>query len=115
MLGNISKICSVLCLVNFFIHKPKVKIYLKTTVLLCICLFTTVISFYFQFQKDTKILEQKVYYVEKQLTLDKPTVLNNYEAFQLSVEKVENELRYVENNRFYGSFIVNIGKYSIIL
>ena len=115
MLGNISKICSVLCLVNFFIHKPKVKIYLKTTVLLCICLFTTIISFYFQFQKDTKILEQKVYYVEKQLTLDKPTVLNNYEAFQLSVEKVENELRYVENNRFYGSFIVNIGKYSIIL
>ena len=63
--------------------------------------------FLLSISKRYKNIRTKVYYVEKQLTLDKPTVLNNYEAFQLSVEKVENELRYVENNRF-------CGKYSII-
>lgn len=104
MFGSIFKLCSVLCIINFFLNKPKLKIYFKTVFLLLFCFFAIVLSFYFQFQKDTKVLEQKAYYVEKQLVLDDPLVPTDFEAYQLAIKKVENELRYVDNKVFYGSF-----------
>lgn len=104
MFGSIFKFCSILCIINFFINKPKIKIYLKTIFLFLICLFAIVLSFYFQFQKKTKVLEQKAYYVERQLALDDPLVHTDFEAYQLALEKVENELGYVDNQVFYGSF-----------
>lgn len=109
MLGNIFKLCSVLCIINFFLHKPKIKIYLKTVFLFLVCLFAIVLSFYFQFRKDTKVLEQKAYYVMNQLILDDPSVPTDFDAYQLAFEKVENELKYVDNNIFYGSFGLDFG------
>lgn len=53
---------------------------------------------------DAKVLEQKAYYTEKQLVLDDPLVPTDFEVYQLAIEKVENELRYVDNQVFYGSF-----------
>ncbi len=104
MFGNIFKFCSVLCILNFFINKPKIIIYLRTLFLFLVCFFGVVLSFYFQFQKDAKVLEQKAYYTEKQLVLDDPLVPTDFEVYQLAIEKVENELRYVDNQVFYGSF-----------
>lgn len=104
MFGNIFKLCSVLCVINFFLHKPKIKIYLKTVFLFLVCLFAIVLSFYFEFQKNTKVLEQKAYYVEKQLVLDDPSVPTDFDAYQLAIEKVENELKYVNHEAFYDSF-----------
>ncbi len=104
MFESVFKFCSILCVINFFINKPKIKIYLKTVFLFLVCFFAIVLSFYFQFQKEMEVLEQKAYYVESQLILDDPLVLTDSEAYQLAIEKVENELRYVDNQLFYGSF-----------
>lgn len=108
MFGSIFKFCSVLCILNFFIQKPKIKVYFKTIFLLFVCLFAIMLSFYFQFQKHAKVLEQKAYYVEKQLVLDDPSVATDFNTYQIAIEKVENELRYIDNNIFYDSFHINI-------
>lgn len=104
MFGSIFKFCSVLCIINIFLHKPKIKIYLKTVLLFFICLLAIVLSFYLQFQKDVDVLEQKAYYVEQQLVLDDPSVPTDFEAYQLAIEKIKNELRYIDNEIFFGSF-----------
>lgn len=104
MFGNISKFCSILCILRLFSNKPKFKIYLKTLFLLVICFFAIVLSFYFHFQKDTKVLEQKAYYVEQQLLLEDPSIPTDFYKFQSAIGKVENELQYCEHKIFYGSF-----------
>lgn len=105
--GSISKLCSVLCIINFFLQKPKISIFLKSIFLFLVCLFAVVFSFYLHFQKDIKVLEQKAYYVEEQLVLEDPLVPTDFDAFQLAIEKVENELRYVDKKVFYGSFFLS--------
>ncbi len=109
MFDSISKFCSILCIINFFIHKPKIKIYLKTVCLFFTCLCVIVFTFYLQFQKDAKVLEQKAYYVEKQLVLDELSVPTDFNIYQLAIKKVENELRYVAKDVFYGSFCLEFG------
>ena len=41
------------------------------------------------------------------------SILWNWEKFQIAVENVDNELRYVKDKRFYGAFSLYIGKYTI--
>nr|WP_300838081.1 hypothetical protein [uncultured Acetatifactor sp.] len=106
--GSISKFCSILCVINFFLHKPQFKTYIKTLFLLFSCLIAVVLSFYFQFQKNAKVLEQKAYYVEEQLVLDAPSVATDINAYRIAIGKVENELRYIDNSIFYDSFHINI-------
>lgn len=101
---GIFKFCSLLCILNLFLHKPKFKIYLKTVFLFFVCFFAIVLSFYFHFQKDAKVLEQKAYYVEQQLLLEDPSIPTDFYKYQSAIGKVENELRCCENKIFYGSF-----------
>lgn len=108
MFSSTLKFCSVLCILNFFLQKPRIKTYLKSVFLFLACLFAIVISFYFQFQENVKVLEQKAYYVEKQLVLDNPTVVTDFNTYQIAIEKVENELKYIENDIFYNSFIIKV-------
>lgn len=109
MFGSISKFCSVLCIINLFIHKPKIRMYFKTVGLFLVCLCVIVLSFYLQFQKDAKVLEQKAYYVENQLVLDEPSVPTDFNEYQLAIKKVENELRYVDKDVFNGLFCLEFG------
>lgn len=113
MLGNIAKMCSIFCILDVFLQRSRVKKYLKTLFLLIICLGIIVLSYYIQFQKEAKVLQQKVYYVEQQLSLENPSASCNWEKFQMAVKNVDNELRYVKNKKFYGSFSLYVGKYSI--
>ena len=113
MLGNIAKMCSIFCILDVFLQRSRVKKYLKTLFLLIICLGIIVLSYYIQFQKEAKVLQQKVYYVEQQLSLEDPSASCNWEKFQMAVKNVDNELRYVKNKKFYGSFSLYVGKYSI--
>ncbi len=113
MLGNIAKMCSIFCILDVFLQRSRVKKYLKTLFLLIICLGIIVLSYYIQFQKEAKVLQQKVYYVEQQLSLEDPSISCNWEKFQMAVKNVDNELRYVKNKKFYGSFSLYVGKYSI--
>ena len=106
--GSIFKFCSVLCILSFFLQKPKIKIYLKTIFLLFVSLLAIMLSFYFQFQKHAKVLEQKAYYVEKELVLDDPSVATDFNTYQTAIRKVENELRYIDNKIFYNSFHIHI-------
>ena len=66
------------------------------------------LSFYFQFQKHAKVLEQKAYYVEKELVLDDPSVATDFNTYQTAIRKVENEIRYIDNKIFYNSFHIHI-------
>lgn len=109
MFGSISKFCSVLCIINLFIHKPKIRMYFKTVGLFLVCLCVIVLSFYLQFQKDAKVLEQKAYYVENQLVLDEPSVPTDFKEYQLAIKKVENELGYVDKDVFNGLFCLEFG------
>ena len=77
------------------------------------CLGMIIFFYYIQFQEEANVLRQKVYYVQQQLVLEKPSVLWNWEKFQIAVENVDNELRYVKDKRFYGAFSLYIGKYTI--
>lgn len=113
MLGNIAKICSIFCVLNVFLQKPRARRYLKTLFLLIMCLGMIIFFYYIQFQEEANVLRQKVYYVQQQLVLEKPSVLWNWEKFQIAVENVDNELRYVKDKRFYGAFSLYIGKYTI--
>jgi|GEM_PF-6729942 len=113
MFRSTLEMCFIICIINLFLQKRKIKNYLKTLLLLSVCLGGILISFYFQFQKDVKVLEQKVYYVEGQLALTNPSLDDNFDEYQKSVKKVEDEMRYIEDKTFYNSFIINIGKYSI--
>ena len=108
MFSSIAEFCSILCILSFFLHKPKIKNYLRTMFLFFTCLFVVILSFYFQFQKNAKVLEQKAYYVEEQLVLDAPLVSTDINAYRIAIEKVENELRYVDNSIFYDSFHIDI-------
>ena len=92
-------------------HLRRYKKIVKKTYI--ICLGMIIFFYYIQFQEEANVLRQKVYYVQQQLVLEKPSVLWNWEKFQIAVENVDNELRYVKDKRFYGAFSLYIGKYTI--
>lgn len=102
--GSIFEMCSIFCVISLFLQKPNIKKYIKTLFLLWVSLFAIFLSFYLQFQKAGKVLEQKAYYVREQLILDNPSVADEYYTYQLAVEKVENEIRYRDSKIFYGAF-----------
>ena len=107
--GSIFKFCSLICIINFFLQKPKIKTYLKTVSLFIVCLFVIVLTLYFQFKKTVNVLEQKAYYVVNQLALDDPSVCNDSYKNQLAIEKVENELSYMNSEMSHGAFSIYFG------
>lgn len=72
------------------------------------CLLGILLSYYLQFQKQSEVLEQRAYYVRSKLVMGNPAVETDYDNFQISYEKVENELRYIEDKIFYGAFGIEI-------
>lgn len=104
MFCKISEFCSVLCIVRLFLNEIKVKDFFKTLFLFLFCTGMVILSFFLQFQNNVKVLEQKAYYVSEQLEEENPLVVLDFNKYLLASEKVENELRYVENEVFYGAF-----------
>ena len=72
------------------------------------CLLGILLSYYLQFQKQSEVLEQRAYYVRSKLEMGNPAVETDYDNFQISYEKVENELRYIDDKIFYGAFGIEI-------
>ena len=72
------------------------------------CLLGILLSYYLQFQKQSEVLEQRAYYVRSKLVMGNPAVETDYDNFQISYEKVENELRYIDDKIFYGAFGIEI-------
>lgn len=104
MFCKLSEFCSVLCIVRLFFIKTKIKEFLKTLFLFLVCVGMVIFSFFLQFQSHVKVLEQKAYYVSEQLEEDDPLIVLDFDKYVLASEKVENELRHVENKVFYGAF-----------
>ncbi len=67
------------------------------------CLLGILLSYYLQFQKQSKVLEQRAYYVRSKLVMGNPAVETDYDNFQISYEKVENELRYIDDKNILWS------------
>ena len=107
MFCKLSEFCSVLCTVKLFLVKPKVKDFFKTGFCILLCLCMVIFSHLLQFQKDTKVLQQKTYYVHEQVEVDDPLISVDSDRYALVFKKVENELRYVKHKAFYGAFILN--------
>lgn len=72
------------------------------------CLLGILLSYYLQFQKQSEVLEQRAYYVRSKLVMGNPAVETDYDNFQISYEKVENELRYIDDKIFCGAFGIEI-------
>ena len=107
MFRRLSEFCSVLCIVKLFLTKLKVKELFKTVFLFLICLCMVIFSYFLQFQKDAKVLEQKTYYVCKQVELDEPLISVDVERYALAYNKVQSELWYVKHKVFYGAFLLD--------
>lgn len=107
MFCKLSEFCSVLCIVKLFLVKPKIKELFKTGLLFLFCLCMVIFSYFLQFQKDAKVLQQKTYYVREQVELDDPLISFDIDRYVLASQKVENELRYVKHKAFYGAFILD--------
>lgn len=108
VLGNTLKCCSLLCIINMFIRKNKIKEYLKPIFLFIICIISIVVVYYVEFSQNVKVLEQKAYYAEKQLVLENPEKISEYQEFQIAIGRVENELLYVEDKVFYNAFSIKL-------
>ena len=108
LIGSVCKFCSLLCIIKFFICRTHIKEYLRTSILLAMCLLGILLSYYLQFQKQSEVLEQRAYYVRSKLVMGNPAVETDYDNFQISYEKVENELRYIDDKIFYGAFGIEI-------
>lgn len=107
IMGNISKFCSIICLVNLFIQKPKFQTYIKTGVMFFICLLVVIFSFYLSFMIHADELEQKAYYVVQQVEVDQSFTHIEQCDFDLAYEKVETELRSVEKDSLIDNFRIS--------
>lgn len=107
LFASIFEFCSVLCIINIFIHKPKLLIYIKSLLMLMFCFGAIYCCFYLQLQKDANVLEQKAYYVDRQLSLDDPLRSGETEKINCAMEKVEDELSHI-NYHSYEVFHIEI-------
>ena len=89
-------------------NKNKIKEYLEPIFLFIICIISIVVVYYVEFSQNVKVLEQKAYYVEKQLVLENPEKISEYQEFQIAIGRVENELLYVEDKVFYNAFSIKL-------